>query len=144
MARGYPDFFGSQVFPGYGTLKNQWAVIPALATGATGTLYNILCKGKLFGGYFYVLAALSLSSVVLSVIVDGENVLPVDLINAQNWIGSQAGQILQPTYLDQDTLWAFFAWKGDVTFGQSFRLDIINGSGGNLNINGRISYYQIQ
>ena len=50
MARGYPDFFGTPIFPNYGPLEQDDSGGFIIATGTDETLINITGKGRFYSG----------------------------------------------------------------------------------------------
>lgn len=142
MAQGYPDFFGYQIIPKYGTPVQEQKASTVVASGVDETVFNITGKGRTYGGYvqYWGTLAVFVSTVIYSVI-DGVNILffnPEDQLDfGLNMKESQPFSLTQYEY-DGTTKYVCYACHKDWTFGQSFQVILQNGSGANVNVRGRL------
>ena len=50
MAKGYPDYFGTPIFPQYGTFDATLTPAGAVNNGNTKTMWELTGKGRIYGG----------------------------------------------------------------------------------------------
>lgn len=72
MPRGYPDYFGQQMFPKYGALKSISDYHSSSGSGEK-TLVNINGKGIVFGGRIWVLSSDARNYDIIRMYIDGES-----------------------------------------------------------------------
>jgi len=71
MARGYPDYFGTSIWPKYGTPVITTADDVIVHGGSTDTMLTISCSGILFLAHFYIYCDDLANSHYLYFYVDG-------------------------------------------------------------------------
>lgn len=140
MARGYPDFFGYQVVPKYGTPVYEQKLAAIVATLNWENIFTITGKGRTYGGYIYTAAVNnSFTNSYLRTTIDGVQFdWPYPSVELDRAIYRVTTKPFALTMYVRTALTWELNWTAekDFTFGQSFIVDFFNGSAGNVTIDG--------
>ena len=144
MARGYPDFFGTSVFPMYGVNGIQHRLIANIAPGATRTIFDLGGKVVCQGGFLSWIMDDSVGASQILLFLDGINIFGQSLSNMIEYQG--AGPLAFPWYImryspHEDTY--AIGFYGPYTVGTGWRIDMINASTLGCPLNGNFWYCSI-
>ena len=71
MARGYPDFYGQEIFPKYGLPVDEVKASAIIVSGNWETVFNIIGKGRTYGGWIRLTGILDIwTTSLIRVIID--------------------------------------------------------------------------
>jgi len=140
MARGYPDFYGYEIVPKYGTPVDEIKAAAIVVTGNWETVFNITGKGRTYGGYIVLSSILeAFTTALLRVIIDGVTfTLLTPAVELAYNINSKVAQPFSLTRYQQTALSQSIVWTGerDWTFGMSFFVEVYQNSGANATVEG--------
>lgn len=127
MARGYPDFFGQPIFPGYGTGSIELHAGIAVTPLTVGDVVNLIAKGRVVGCEISAVTSVNFIQQIVRLYIDGvlAGSVPDGAGSGPRWLGFYRGPI-SPTHLNISAgLWR---WKveTDTTFNTEFRLQGAN------------------
>jgi len=143
MAKGYPDYFGTSIWPKYGTMLIGSGALPCNAA----VLYDLF---SLTGaGVFYFLRlvwddnALSEAGLIYF-IVDGEIILStrVDELYLNGFIGSPR-QLLKCTNYDAETKKGGVELGFEIPFTNSLKIQFDSALGYNISFSWRYGWYKV-
>ena len=147
MARGYPDFFGQSIFPKYGTPIHVLKPGTVVLDGATEIVFNIIGKGRTYGGWIRWLGVdsvfratrliVTIDAVVMTFLFPDEDL--------ERNISSKVAQAFSLTEYAVDDINKQVVYTGekDWTFEQSFLVQLVNDSGANIIVVGEFNWGQI-
>lgn len=120
MPRGYPDYFGQQMFPKYGGAKftSKYKVI---TTSGNVEVLAISGKGRIYGGYMYTKDPDSTKNDRFRLRIDGETI-PAPDFEALLSYGhiSTTDTLLYIIYYDELTPKYVVGLKNNITFDYDF------------------------
>lgn len=145
MARGYPDFFGHNLFPKYGLLGKQDEQSTLIANGATGTIFTLSQKGVVYGGWINcVLSAGNPSNLTVYFNIDtAEMTMMNPYIVMGNGMFKPGYSLYHILFYDTVQNKVILGMPQGATFGTLFEVKIKNASGANLDIDGELFHYHI-
>ena len=140
MARGYPDFYGQQIFPKYGTPTSDFVVLLNCPNGATTQAFSINGPGRTYGGSLHFFSTNNSPNFVqLAVTIDGVLYNTYSLLRLLERNYTQRGdyfvQLLQYDAGDDEYELAFLP---DFTFYTSITVSVINNCGAALLVTGEL------
>jgi hypothetical protein len=144
MARGYPDFFGQQSFPGYGVVQRDVDSQAGIAAGATVVVNDIIAKGKILCGQIRCYPVLASDSIELIVTVDDVKIFDYTMSELLYVSHGDSQQILDLKYYGTDKLNYQLFWRVDLTFNRRFTFSVKNNTAGIMSVYSDLCYYLIQ
>ena len=144
MAKGYPDFFGTSIWPKYGTpvyTNSGLIIVPSLGTV---NLISISGNGVLFSLDSYLTAAVDFESSDLFLIVDGavmvRSVLDPEYLQTSLGGASPVLGLVICSGVDHVLEWML---SREVPFHDSVILRLLNASLGNITTSTYTSHYVV-
>ena len=133
MAKGYPDFFGTSIWPKYGTPIVTMVHGVVIASGASPDLITITANGVLFDLRVEIVGLSDLQWTRVSLSIDGA-------VMANSWAPLDpdyavfAGEalIIAPIYYDKAAFIFKVSLKREIPFHDSFNVLIRNDSANNI------------
>jgi len=146
MARGYPDFYGQETVPKYGSPNVATKGATPLATGNWGEVFSILGKGRTYGGYIYIFSTNDIRLTgSIRVTIDDEvfTLTTANIDMAYGLYQSNNAPVTLIMYYYNVTPVAtsyYVAWavNKDWTFTKSFKIEVFNGCGINATFRGQL------
>jgi len=133
MARGYPDFFGTAIFPKYGGASQQDAGDFGVANGDTDVFLTIVGKGRSYGGLLRFWGTGNVhTNARIFVNVDGTEFasqFPDQQLEQGIFLSLHQFIKLVGYYQDDVNEYVTYTYVGDFTFEQSIVLSLENTSG---------------
>ena len=144
MARGYPDYFGMSIFPKFGTFTEEIITDAATPDTETSTLFNVVAKARIYSLIIRIFNADSLAGIGLTMTIDGTTFVQYNIIDLLNHrLGVAGGYPLKVSLFDVVGKQCTIVGAAEITIEQSFKLDILNVSGGAINHGGLIHYARV-
>lgn len=144
MPRGYPDFFGTSVFPYFGPVEIQAPLIAIVAAGGRELIFELTAKSIIRGGYLHIVGQPNPLLGLIDFSIDAAVGWYTSSLLAlkRNWIQNKEWFFGLTEYSPVDELYTI-AFSGDSTIGQSFRLYYENGGAANVTLSGYLWYTNI-
>jgi hypothetical protein len=145
MARGYPDFFGSSIFPGYGVPLSLVSMAIPIAAGATVAVVDLALKGSTGHGFIYLDDLVTIADVTVQATIDGYAHFILGLDNLYNILAPHERQsLVSLTYLNRESQHATLSICPGIPFGQSFKVEITNGLATDITANVELLYFSVE
>jgi hypothetical protein len=143
MAKGYPDFFGTSIWPKYGTILVEEDDL-IVAGGAVATLFDIAIQGVISFGYILCIPVPPNLLFNIMVEIDGYTypVYGPNDYNIYGWLpGSNLPLVL--SYMEGAIHEASFLIGKEVPIHNKFKVSLDNNTGGNVHAYWNIGYYVV-
>jgi hypothetical protein len=145
MARGYPDFFGTSIFPGYGlplSTLDVAVVIPALTEV---DIISLALKGSIGLGLIYLEDLVTIEDVTLQAVIDGAVHFEFGIDNLYNILTPlNNDSLFSLSYLNRETQKACILLKPGLQLGQTFVVKLNNGLGTDIESSVSLLYYRVE
>ena len=128
MSKGFPDWFGNQVFPFYGDTNMDGSLVPSVNAGSNTQIVAITDKGRIYGGSLELTQVTgTFDNIKIGIQIDGTSDWLMDLGEVFDFGFDDAYPLLlKITNWNIVTGKACFAINKDITFGWEFRMRIDN------------------
>jgi hypothetical protein len=145
MARGYPDFFGSSVFPGYGSPLSVVTLAHVINAGDDYNAVDLACKGSTGPGFIMLADCVTIDDIAVRVTIDGVLHFLIGLDNFFNILSPiDRNHPLALTYLNREAQRVVLSIAPGIPFGQTFVITVGNGLGWPIEASVELLYYVVQ
>lgn len=144
MAKGYPDFFGTSIWPKYGTPINTYTGIVAVPGGAIVDVITINANGVLFSLDILLVGVSDLISSLFIVYADTGEMARLDLdFDYRLTILGGAPLLLGLTYVDVLSFVRKASLSREMPFHDSFVVRVRNNSADPVSIEARSTHFVV-
>lgn len=146
MGKGYPDFFGYSIFPQFGAFQLTESGAVVVAADSYGTIFDISAKGVVYSGYVatQTLGLADTSSIFARLTVDGQEMYS-RVLDDQLAYGFTAEIDIPFVLVDYNraTNLYVFVIQQDITFSQSFKLEMYTDITAQIFCHGYLSWAKV-
>ena len=144
MAKGYPDYFGQSVWPKHGSMRTDDELVGVIAGLDTETILLATGLGVLHGATIFINSTVLPAGIEFILTVDGIIVYQNFLLRIfQYFRDTPADIIISCTEYDIENGSYSVVINGGISFISSFRVQIHNWGGANINDTAEIYYYHV-
>lgn len=140
----YPDYFGVSIFPTYGSFKEHRRLITVLAINTRAAVFNLEAKCRIYGLWLEITSVSAPDGVDIISTIDGDELSAIVLddlfTRRRGYLGGFHLKLARYNVLEEDYT---IVGATDITFTNSFKLEIDNGTDGNIFFDGAIHYAKV-
>lgn len=145
MARGYPDFFGTSVFPSPGSASRSVSGGTNCPAGAVTSILTLTGKGTVFAGWISFINSPGLLDLFVQLTVDGLVLAKEDIYQLYKYNNSKPlGNLLYIELLSPDYNECQIGLGENVSYGQSYDISVDNQLGVLTTAYYNVNYYDVQ
>lgn len=144
MARGYPDYFGTSIWPKYGTCVYSEASVISIASKENGVVWSITGSGVLFTLVIRISESIGLAASSVNLYIDNQMVCDYDVnpdINRTSLSGGS--RLIAATYVSYIEGYIELALTREVPFHDGASIDISNDGDAAMSVGVDATHYVV-
>lgn len=140
----YPDYFGVSIFPSYGSFDEHRRLITELAATNQGIVFNLEGKCRIYGLWLEITNVDAPDGVDLITTIDDDELSAIVLddlfLNVRGQFGGYHIKLSRYNVPEKDYT---IVGATDITFTDSFKLEVDNDTGDTIYFDGSIHYARV-